>query len=282
MAAIRLDGRALAQELRAELHERAQRLRERGVIPQLAIVIVGDDAPSVAYAQALVALGKKTGVDVTIERVPAEAPEHVVRERLKTLGADRSIHGIILQQPLPSHLAMNALAEVIPFGKDVDGARTGTNAVFTPATAAAIMLLVARSPHAALSGIRACVLGRSKVVGLPVAMLLLAQNATVTIAHSKTRDLAHHTRDADVVVAATGVPGIVRASMVKPGATVVDAGTTYIDGNVTGDVAYDEVSAVAGALTPVPGGVGPVTNVVLIRNVVFAAENGHIPEGLPG
>jgi methylenetetrahydrofolate dehydrogenase (NADP+)/methenyltetrahydrofolate cyclohydrolase len=282
MAATILDGRALAQEMRAELHERTQALRHGGITPHLAIIIAGEDAPSVAYAQQLVTLGEKTGIAVTIERISGDAPEQLVRERIEALGADRNVHGIILQQPLPPHLAKSALAEAIPFEKDVDGARAGANAVFTPATAAAIMLLIARSPHAVLGGVRACVLGRSKVVGLPVALLLLAQNATVTIAHSKTHDLAHHTRDAEVLVAATGVPGIVRAGMVSPGATVVDAGTTYIDGRVTGDVACDEVRAVAGALTPVPGGVGPVTNVVLIRNVVFAAENSLEFEGLPG
>ncbi|HMC46132.1 MAG TPA: bifunctional 5,10-methylenetetrahydrofolate dehydrogenase/5,10-methenyltetrahydrofolate cyclohydrolase [Caballeronia sp.] len=273
MAATILDGRALAAELRAELTERAQTLRARGVSARLRIVIAGDDAPSVAYAKALVALGEKTGVDVALVSIPGDASETQVLETVRALATDRNVHGIMVQQPLPRHLAARTLTEAIPFEKDVDGARTGARAVFVPATAAAIMLLLDGSPSADPTGLRACVVGRSPVVGLPVAHLLLARNATVTIAHSRTRDLAHHTRDADVLVVATGVPRIVRGSMIKPGATVIDAGTTYVDGKVTGDVAFDEALAVAGALTPVPGGVGPVTNVALLRNVINAAES---------
>lgn len=273
MAATILDGRALAAELRTELTERAQTLLARGVTARLRIVIAGDDAPSVAYAKALVALGEKTGVDVALVSIPGDAPEAQVLETVRALATDRNVHGIMVQQPLPRHLAARTLIEAIPFEKDVDGARTGAPAVFVPATAAAIMLLLDRSPNADPTGLRACVVGRSTVVGLPVAHLLLARNATVTIAHSKTRDLAHHTRDADVLVVATGVPRIVLGSMIKPGATVIDAGTTYMDGKVTGDVAFDEALTVAGALTPVPGGVGPVTNVALLRNVINAAES---------
>jgi len=279
MAATILDGRALAEELRADLRLRTATLRLHGIAPRLTIVIVGEDAASAAYVKSLVTQGEKIGVDVAVETLHRDADEATVRTRLRALGADRNVHGVLLQQPLPGHLAIGALAEAIPVGKDVDGANPVTQgrlasggAAFIPATPAAIMLLLERSPHADLTSVHACVVGRSKVVGLPVALLLIAKNATVTIAHSKTRDIGWHTRSADVLVSATGVPAIIGADMVKPGATVIDAGTTYVDGKVTGDVSYAHVAAVAGAITPVPGGVGPVTNVALMRNVVTAAE----------
>ncbi|MFN2460219.1 MAG: bifunctional 5,10-methylenetetrahydrofolate dehydrogenase/5,10-methenyltetrahydrofolate cyclohydrolase [Candidatus Velthaea sp.] len=280
MGAVILDGRALAENLRADLRARTAILRGRGVAPRLTVVIAGEDAASVAYVNGLVRLGAKIGVDVVVDALRHDAAEPALRARLEYLGGDRNVHGIILQQPLPPHLALSAVADAIVVHKDVDAANPATSgrlaspdgAPFVPATAAAIMLLLENSPHAELAGVRACVIGRSKVVGLPVALLLTARSATVTVTHSKTRDLAHHTRDAAVLVAAAGVPGLVRADMVAAGATVIDAGTTYADGKVTGDVAYDEVAAVAGAITPVPGGVGPVTNAALMRNVVTAAE----------
>ncbi len=203
-----------------------------------------------------------------------------MRTVLQLLGSDPLVHGVILQQPLPAHLGIRRIAEAMPPNKDVDGANpvnlgrlafaSGTE--FVPATPLAVMLLLERSERSSLRGTRACVVGRSNVVGLPVALLLMARDATVTIVHKETRDLAHHTRDAEVLVVATGVPNLVRGHMVAPGATVIDVGTTYVDGKLTGDVDYAEVSAVAGEITPVPGGVGPVTNVALMRNVVLAAE----------
>ena len=172
------------------------------------------------------------------------------------------------------------MADAMPVQKDVDGTNPmnqgrlafGSGTEFVPATPAAVMLLIERSPHRNLRGVRACMVGRSNVVGLPVTLLMMAQDATVTSTHKETRDLVRHTRDAEVLVVATGVPGLIRAEMVMPGATVIDVGTTFVDGKLVGDVAYDEVAAVAGAITPVPGGVGPVTNVALMRNVVLAAE----------
>jgi len=219
-------------------------------------------------------------VHVRVDVLPPSATEADVRARLIALGADPAIHGIILQQPLPAHLAIRRIADAIDVHKDVDGANPinqgrlafGSGAEFVPATPAACMLLLERSPHWPLRGRRACMVGRSNVVGLPVTLLLMQCDATVTSTHKETVDLAAHTRDAEVLVVATGVPGLIRADMVLPGATVIDVGTTYINGTVYGDVAYDDVREVAGALTPVPGGVGPVTNVALMRNVVTAAE----------
>ncbi len=280
MAARILDGRALAAELRDEVAVRAARLRASGTVPRLVVAVVGDDPASQAYVRSLERVGTKTGVGVAVDGLAADADEAALRARLEALGADPAVHGIILQQPLPPHLGIRRVAEAMPPAKDVDGANpvnlgrlafaSGTE--FVPATPLACLLLLERSARWPLRGVRACVVGRSNVVGLPVALLLMARDATVTVTHKETRELAHHTRDAELIVSATGVPGLVRADMVAPGATVIDVGTTFVDGALVGDVAYDEVAAVAGEITPVPGGVGPVTNVALMRNVVLAAE----------
>jgi methylenetetrahydrofolate dehydrogenase (NADP+)/methenyltetrahydrofolate cyclohydrolase len=280
MAAAILDGRALANELCADLRVRTAALAARGCNPRLVVVIIGEDAASIAYMRSLVKSGAGVGVAVDVATLPADAAESAVRERLFALGADPGVHGIILQQPLPPHLAIRRIADAMPPHKDVDGANPinrgrlafGSGAEFVPATPAAVMLLLERSPHRELRGVRACIVGRSSVVGLPVTLLLMGQDATVTSTHRFTRDLARHTRDAEVLVVATGVPGLIRAPMVRPGATVIDVGTTFVDGVLVGDVAYEDVAEVAGAITPVPGGVGPVTNIALMRNVVTAAE----------
>jgi methylenetetrahydrofolate dehydrogenase (NADP+)/methenyltetrahydrofolate cyclohydrolase len=280
MTARILDGRALAADLHAEIAARAQRLRAREIAPRLEVVIVGEDAASAAYVRSIEKAGGKVGVDVRVAALHADADEDAVRAVLQLLGNDPLVHGVILQQPLPPHLGIRRIAEAMPPQKDVDGANpvnlgrlafaSGTE--FVPATPMAVMLLLERSERWPLRGVRACVVGRSNVVGLPVALLLMARDATVTIVHKETRDLARATRDAEVLVVATGVPNLVRGHMVAPGATVIDVGTTYAGGKLVGDVDYAEVSAVAGEITPVPGGVGPVTNVALMRNVVLAAE----------
>jgi methylenetetrahydrofolate dehydrogenase (NADP+)/methenyltetrahydrofolate cyclohydrolase len=244
------------------------------------VLIVGEDSASMAYTKSLATAGTSVGVRVTVDALPAGTDEAAVRARLERLGDDVDVHGIILQQPLPGHLAIRRIADAMPPHKDVDGANPinqgrlafGSGTQFIPATPAAVMLLIERSPHRELAGVRACVVGRSNVVGLPVTLLLMAQDATVTSTHRLTRDLAYHTREADVLVVATGVPGLIRADMVRPGATVIDVGTTFVGNTLVGDVDYAAVAMVAGAITPVPGGVGPVTNVALMRNVVSAAE----------
>jgi len=280
MTATILDGRALAAELRIDIAARSAALREGGIEPHLVVAIAGEDAASVAYVQSLVREGARTGIAVTVDAVAATAEAHDVRTLLERLGADPAVHGIILQQPLPRHLDIRRIADAMPSHKDVDGANPanqgrlafGSGAEFVPATPAAVMLLLERSSHWPLRGVRACMVGRSNVIGLPVALLMMRADATVTIVHGKTVDLRRHTREAEVLVVATGVPGMIHADMVLPGATVIDVGTTFVDGKLTGDVAYAEVAAVAGDITPVPGGVGPVTNVALMRNVVLAAE----------
>jgi methylenetetrahydrofolate dehydrogenase (NADP+)/methenyltetrahydrofolate cyclohydrolase len=205
-----------------------------------------------------------------------------VRSALEKLGEDPQTHGVLLQQPLPPHLAIREIADAIPLHKDVDGAHPinqghlafgSGKAEFVPATPAAVMSLLMRSPHWPLRGRRAAMVGRSIVVGAPVAMLMLAADATVTILHSKSNGLQPYVKMADVVVAAVGIPGLIRGDDLMPGATVIDVGTTLVDGAIKGDVDFESAAAVAGAITPVPGGVGPVTNVELLRNVVKAAEN---------
>jgi methylenetetrahydrofolate dehydrogenase (NADP+)/methenyltetrahydrofolate cyclohydrolase len=280
MAARILDGRALAKELRDEVGARATALRGHGIVPRLVVAIVGDDEASHAYVRSLERAGTRVGVDVSVDALPEEESETALCERLHALGQDRSVHGVILQQPLPGHLAIRRVAEAMPPHKDVDGANPmnlgrlafATGSEFVPATPLACILLLERSSRWPLRGVRACVVGRSNVVGLPVALLLTARDATVTVVHRGTRGLAEHTRDADVVVAAAGRPGLIGAEHITPGATVIDVGTNFVDGKIVGDVDYDEVAPIASEITPVPGGVGPVTNVALMRNVVLAAE----------
>jgi methylenetetrahydrofolate dehydrogenase (NADP+)/methenyltetrahydrofolate cyclohydrolase len=246
-------------------------------------MIVGEDAASLAYVASLVRVGEKIGIDVGVETMHADTREDALRARLALLGAEPSIHGIILQQPLPRHLDIRRIADAIPAEKDVDGANPvnqgrlafGSGTEFVPATPAAVMLLLECSSRWPLAGVRACMVGRSNVVGLPVSLLMMRENATLTVTHVQTIDLPRHTREAEVLVVATGVPGLIRADMVMPDATVIDVGTTFVDGVLRGDVAYDEVAAIAREITPVPGGVGPVTNVALMRNVILAAERLH-------
>ena len=278
-----LDGRALAAELEAGLAARTRALRERGVHPKLVVVFAGENESSLAYIRNLARTGERIGVEVAIDRLPADASTAAIRKRLEELRDDAAVHGVILQQPLPKHLSIHEIADAIPQAKDVDGAHPvnqgrlafGSGAAHVPATPAAVMLLLERSPHWPLRGHHAVVVGRSIVVGKPVAMLMLARDASVTVLHSKSRDLQSHLKRADVVVAASGIPGLIRGGDLKPGATVIDVGTTMVGDALKGDVEFESAREIAGAITPVPGGVGPVTNLALLRNVVNAAEQGR-------
>jgi methylenetetrahydrofolate dehydrogenase (NADP+)/methenyltetrahydrofolate cyclohydrolase len=280
-----LDGRAVANDLRAELSLQSEQLRERGIHPSLVIVLAGENEASVAYVRNLVKLGERLGIAVAVDELPENTTAARVRERLEALGGDPGIHGVMLQQPLPPHLTIRTIADSIPIHKDVDGTHPtnqghlafGSGAEFVPATPAAVMLLLERSPHWPLRGHHAVMIGRSVVVGAPVAMLMLARDATVTILHKESSSLQPYARMADVLVIATGVPNLIGGSDIKPGATIVDVGTTLIDGQLKGDVDFDSAVQVAGAITPVPGGVGPVTNVALLRNVIQAASNAGKP-----
>jgi methylenetetrahydrofolate dehydrogenase (NADP+)/methenyltetrahydrofolate cyclohydrolase len=274
-----LDGRSVANELREELIAESRRLQSNGIAPRLVVVLVGENESSVAYVRNLEKMGDRIGVSVRVDELPEDATAAAVRGRLEKWAADASVHGVMLQQPLPVHLSIRTIADSIPVHKDVDGTHPtnqghlafGSGAEFIPATPAAVMLLLERSPHWPLTGFHAVMIGRSVVVGAPVAMLMLAQDATVTILHKESAALQPYARMADVLIVATGVPNLVGGPDIKPGATVIDVGTTLVDGQLKGDVDFDSAVEVAGAITPVPGGVGPVTNVALLRNVIQAA-----------
>jgi methylenetetrahydrofolate dehydrogenase (NADP+)/methenyltetrahydrofolate cyclohydrolase len=280
VAAHILDGRSLAAELRMELLARTGALHDRGVHPRLTIVFVGENESSDAYVRNLVRTGERAGIGVSVERLTEQVGVREVRATLDRLRDDASVHGVLLQQPLPPHLSIREIADAMPAHKDVDGAHPmnqghlafGSGTEYVPATPAAVMLLLERSPHWPLHGRRAVMIGRSIVVGAPVAMLMLAADATVTVLHKESPSLQPYVRDAEVVVVAAGAPGLVHGDDLMPGATVIDVGTTLVDGILRGDVDFDSAAQVAGAITPVPGGVGPVTNVALLRNVVKAAE----------
>ncbi len=284
MPASILDGRRLAADLRTELVERTSALRQCRIHPRLVVVFVGEEESSLAYARNLIQTGERVGITVEIDALARDASAAEVRARLDLLRRDEGTHGVMLQQPLPEHLSIREIADAIPQHKDVDGANPtnqghlafGAGAEFVPATPAAVMLLLERSPHWPLRGRRATMIGRSIVVGAPVAMLMLAQDASVTVLHRESVSLQPYLRMSEVVVVATGVPGLVRGEDLLPGATVIDVGTTFVNGVIKGDVDFASAVAVAGAITPVPGGVGPVTNVALLRNVVKAAERGNL------
>ncbi len=275
-----LDGKALAADLRTELLARTNALRDAGIHPKLAIVFVGENESSLAYVRNLARTAERVGIAVEVDRLPELATAAEVRAQLERLYHDRSVHGVLLQQPLPPHLRIREIADAIPAHKDVDGTHPmnqghlafGSGTEYVPATPAAVMLLLERSPHWPLRGRRAVMIGRSIVVGAPVAMLMLAQDATVTVLHKESRELRRDVKNAEIVVVATGVPGLITGDDIMPGATVIDVGTTVVDGVLKGDVDFESAVKVAGAITPVPGGVGPVTNVALLRNVVKSAE----------
>lgn len=273
-----LEGRKSAAAIREETAEAAERLRDRGTVPVLALVLATADESAHWYSRAITRAAEKVGVDVRLERLLDDASADAVGATLQKLSADDSVHGIILQTPLPPGVDGVEVAAHIAPKKDVDGANpvslgrlTAGLPAFAPATAAAVMRLL--DDHGVeLSGRRVVVVGRSLVVGKPVAMLLLARNATVTICHSRTRDLATVTGEAEVLVAAVGRPRMLGAQHVGPGAVVIDVGTTPDEnGMLVGDVDTEAVTGRAGAVTPVPGGVGPVTTALLLRNTVSAA-----------
>ena len=275
-----LEGKKTAGAIRAEAAETVQLLRAAGTVPSLALVLATADESAAWYTRSIVRAGEKIGIDVRVERLADDASAVDVRSALVRLSADDTVHGIILQTPLPPGVEVIDVAGAIAPEKDVDGTNpvslgrlTAGLPAFAPATAAAVLRLL--DDHGIeLSGRRAVVVGRSLVVGKPVAMLLLERDATVTICHSRTRDLAARTGEADVLVAAVGRPRMLGVEHVGPGAVVIDVGTTPdAEGNLVGDVDTDAVLGKAGAVTPVPGGVGPVTTALLLHNTVTAAED---------
>ena len=278
MTAQILDGKSLAAQVRAQLKEKVAQLARRGIHPGLAVILAGENPASGLYVRNKVRACEETGVRSTLFELPGSVSEHELLFTVEDLNQDPAVHGILVQLPLPAHVdASRVLAAVSP-RKDVDGfhaenlgALLAGQPRFVPCTPAGVMRLLdhARVP---LAGRRAVVIGRSTIVGKPLALLLLQRDATVTWCHSKTRDMESVTKTADILVAAAGRPKLVGAAMVKPGACVIDVGINRLpDGGLAGDVDFDAVKDVAGWITPVPGGVGPMTVAMLLENCLQAA-----------
>ena len=278
MRAALIDGKAIAAEIRKELKTRCEALVSKGVQPGLAVVLVGEDPASEIYVRNKEKACQKVGIASTVFRLPKETTEEALIERIQALNADPSIHGILLQLPLPQGMEEHKILQLIDPSKDVDGfhvynmgALVTGNQGFLPCTPKGCMRLLEKT-GIEIAGKDAVVVGRSNIVGKPMALLLLQKNATVTLCHSKTKNIGEHLRRADIVVAAVGKPEMITGDMIKPGAVVLDVGVNRVDGRVVGDVAFDSVAEVAGYLTPVPGGVGPMTIAMLIENTLEAAE----------
>jgi len=279
MPAQLLDGVALSKKIRTEITARAAIVTAKGTRPGLAVIVVGDNPASAVYVRNKVKACEEVGFHSVLERYEEEMNEEALLARIATLNADPAIHGILVQLPLPAHIASERVLEAIAPQKDVDGfhvANAGALMVgapeFKPCTPYGCMKLL-ESIEYPLRGARAVVVGASNIVGKPMAMLLLQAGATVTICNSKTRDLAHHTKDADVLVVATGKPKMITGDMIKSGSVVIDVGINRLpDGKLCGDVDFDTAKYIAGWITPVPGGVGPMTITMLLMNTLEAAE----------
>jgi methylenetetrahydrofolate dehydrogenase (NADP+)/methenyltetrahydrofolate cyclohydrolase len=281
MTAQLIDGNALSKQLRADVALRAAALRARGITPGLAVVLVGENPASQVYVRNKVKACQDNGLHSVLEQYPATLSEADLLARVDALNNDPAIHGILVQLPLPSHVDAQKVIESISPAKDVDGfhvASAGALMVgqpgFWPCTPYGCMKML-ESIGYDLKGKHAVVIGRSNIVGKPMALMLLQKNATVTICHSATKDLKAMTLQADVVVAAVGKRNVLTADMVRPGAVVIDVGMNRNDeGKLCGDVDFDGVKEVAGYITPVPGGVGPMTITMLLVNTLEAAERG--------
>jgi methylenetetrahydrofolate dehydrogenase (NADP+)/methenyltetrahydrofolate cyclohydrolase len=256
------------------VRERTTAFEASGIHFQLTVVLVGDHPASATYVRNKQRTAEKVGLKNTLIHLPGDVSEDTLLAEIDRLNADTEVDGILVQLPLPSHISEQVVIERIAPEKDVDGFHpmnagknfVGLSAVW-PCTPAGIMEMFERE-QIDVAGKHAVVVGRSNIVGKPMAMMLLAANATVTLCHSRTQDLAALTRTADIVVAAVGQPGLITAAHVKPGAVVVDVGMNRVDGKLMGDVAFEEVAPIAGAITPVPGGVGPLTVAMLMKNTV--------------
>ncbi len=279
MSAQLLDGKLMSEELRVRIAERVAALKDKGVQPGLAVILVGEDPASQIYVRNKEKGCEQVGMHSVVIRLPENTTQAELERHIRALNADASIHGILVQLPLPKHLNEAAALAVIVSEKDVDGFHVenagkllnGLPGVVACTPKGAMEMI--RRTGVDLSGKEAVVVGRSNIVGKPMAMLLLQANCTVTMCHSRTADLAAHTRRADVLVAAVGKAKFITAEMVKPGAIVIDVGINRLEnGKVVGDVDFDSVKEVAGWITPVPGGVGRMTITMLLENTVEAAE----------
>jgi methylenetetrahydrofolate dehydrogenase (NADP+)/methenyltetrahydrofolate cyclohydrolase len=297
MTAKRIDGKAKAEQLAGSIAEQtATLLKEHGIQPGLAVVIIGDDPASQVYVRNKKRRAEACGFHSVQHSLPEDVSQGELLDLIDTLNNDAAIHGILVQLPLPDHLDEQTVTQAISPGKDVDGfhfvnigklSAGHTADAFVPCTPAGCMLMIEDELGGDFSGLNAVVIGRSNIVGKPMAALLLQRNATVTITHSRTQDLPGVVRNADIVIAAVGRPEMVKADWIKPGAVVIDVGINRvekeIDGEMktrlTGDVDYDDIAGIAGAITPVPGGVGPMTITMLMFNTLRSAR---LAAGLDG
>ena len=293
----RIDGKAKAEELAESIKEQTATLvAEHGITPGLAVVIIGEDPASQVYVRNKKRRAEACGFHSVQHTLPADIAQDAVLELIDALNADDAIHGILVQLPLPDHLDEQAITQAIVPSKDVDGfhfvnigklSAGHTADAFVPCTPAGCILMIEDELGTDFSGLNAVVIGRSNIVGKPMAALLLQRNATVTMTHSRTKDLPGVVRTADIVIAAVGRPEMVKADWIKPGAVVIDVGINRVEKEVdgemksklTGDVDYDDACTVAGAITPVPGGVGPMTITMLMFNTLRSAR---LAAGLEG
>jgi 5,10-methylene-tetrahydrofolate dehydrogenase/methenyl tetrahydrofolate cyclohydrolase len=287
MTAKIIDGKVIADEMKAEIAEGVKKLAASGIKPGLATVLVGENPASHTYVGMKRKMCAELGIESFGHELPATATQQEVETLVKKLNADPKVHGILVQLPLPSGLDEEAVLRSISIEKDVDGfhpinigrlAQKGREPMFVPCTPAGCIILLKKA-GAKLSGANAVVVGRSNIVGMPAALLLVKEDATVTICHSRTKDLAGVVRQADIVIAAIGKAEMIRGDWIKPGAYVIDVGTNRKEDptkksgyRLVGDVAYDEAVEVAGAITPVPGGVGPMTIMGLMQNTLRGAQ----------
>jgi methylenetetrahydrofolate dehydrogenase (NADP+)/methenyltetrahydrofolate cyclohydrolase len=274
-----LQGAPIAAEIRASVKDDVAAFKRRhGFAPSLAVVIVGRDAPSIVYLQQILRSCRNVGINGDLVEIPGRVSAAALRERIEQLNVDPLVSGIIVQMPLPKHIPLSTVTDTLDPDKDIDGINLRNAGLMTlgyegflPTTAQAAVEILKRS-GIRIEGARAAVVGRSNVVGKPAAILLLREHATVTICHSRTRDLATVLKASDIVVVAVGKPGLVTGQMLKRGAVVVDVGINVVEGRIVGDVDFDSAKKVASAITPVPGGVGPVTNALLLTHLLRATK----------
>ncbi|WHX39256.1 bifunctional methylenetetrahydrofolate dehydrogenase/methenyltetrahydrofolate cyclohydrolase FolD [Mesobacillus sp. AQ2] len=280
MAAIIIDGKEIAKKKRLEIADQVQELKKQGITPGLAVILVGDNQASRTYVNSKQKTAKELGMHNVLIEYPVSITEQELLAKIDELNNDEAIHGILVQLPLPGHISEKKLIEAISPEKDVDGFHpinigrmmTGQDA-FLPCTPYGVMVMM-EDIGIDLSGKHVVVVGRSNIVGKPAGQLFLNENATVTYCHSRTKDLKEHTKQADVIVAAVGNAGLITAEHIKPGAVVIDVGMNRNDaGKLCGDVAFEEVKETAGYITPVPGGVGPMTIAMLMYNTLKSAKN---------
>lgn len=277
MSCILIDGKAIAKEVFKDLRQKTEELKAKGVTPGLTVIIVGEDPASQTYVASKEKRAHKLGFNGGVIRLPESTTQEELCAIIDKLNADESVDGILVQLPLPPHLDKFEVIRRISPEKDVDGFHVVNSGClfsglpgFLPCTPKGALKLI-ESTGVSISGKNAVVVGRSLIVGKPLSMMLCDRNATVTICHSRTEDLAAHTKNADILVAAVGIPKFIKGDMIKPGAVVIDVGINRVDGALCGDVDFEQAKEVAGYLTPVPGGVGPMTIAMLMENTYLAA-----------